>query len=81
MNSNPQMRAMAESSPEVRAMLQNPEAMRQMMNPETMQAMVNMQRVCDSNAPVYLHWCGANTQPILMTIAGPKFKKRSVPCT
>ena len=45
MNSNPQMRAMAESSPEMRAMLSNPEAMRQIMNPETMQAMINMQRV------------------------------------
>ncbi len=45
MNSNPQLRAMADSNPEIRSMLSNPEAMRAMMNPETMGAMVNMQRV------------------------------------
>ena len=45
MNSNPQLRAMADTNPEIRSMLSNPEAMRAMMNPETMGAMVNMQRV------------------------------------
>ncbi|XP_074275769.1 ubiquitin domain-containing protein DSK2a-like [Silene latifolia] len=43
-NMNPQLRAMTESNPQLREMMQNPELLRQLASPEMMQQMTSLQQ-------------------------------------
>lgn len=43
MNSNPMLRQLSESNPQIAAMMSNPEMMRSMMNPDNLRAMSQMQ--------------------------------------
>ncbi|XP_074285936.1 ubiquitin domain-containing protein DSK2a-like [Silene latifolia] len=43
-NTNPQLRSLTESNPQLREMMQNPEILRQMLSPEMMQQMMTLQQ-------------------------------------